>query len=108
MIKTDLTHSKIAGEDFNALYTRIDEIHKVIHTDDGVTENKWVELPATIPNDEIAKIKSLAAKIRSSYDVLVVVGVGGSYIGSYAGIKMLGSDFPVEFLGLSFDPVPVL
>ena len=42
----------------------------------------WIDLPVDYDKDEFARIKKAAAKIRSDSDVLLVVGIGGSYLGN--------------------------
>lgn len=53
----------------------------------------WVDLPAEITNDHLEKIKSTAAKIADQSEVLVVVGIGGSYLGAKAVIEGLSHSF---------------
>jgi len=49
----------------------------------------WKDLPERITEEEISKIKAAAEKIRTQAEVLVVIGTGGSYLGSRAVIDML-------------------
>ncbi len=51
----------------------------------------WVELPEAYDKEEFARIKKCAAKIQKSCDVLVVIGIGGSYLGARAVIEYLRS-----------------
>ncbi len=53
----------------------------------------WRDLPVDYDKDEFARIKAAAKKIREDSDVLVVIGIGGSYLGARAVIEMLGSAF---------------
>ncbi|MEG2676990.1 MAG: glucose-6-phosphate isomerase, partial [Oscillospiraceae bacterium] len=57
----------------------------------------WRDLPSDYNTDEFTRIKAAAQKIRSDSDVLVVIGIGGSYLGARAVIEMLGSQFFNEF-----------
>ena len=52
----------------------------------------WVKLPANYDKDEFARVKAAAAKIRTDSQVLVVVGIGGSYLGARAVIELLCSN----------------
>ena len=45
----------------------------------------WLDLPSTITDSEIKKILSYSEKIKNSSDVLVVIGIGGSYLGAKYG-----------------------
>ncbi|MDR1735674.1 MAG: glucose-6-phosphate isomerase [Oscillospiraceae bacterium] len=49
----------------------------------------WVKLPESVDKDELARIKAAAAKIRSDSEVLLVIGIGGSYLGARAVIEAL-------------------
>ena len=53
----------------------------------------WVSLPLDYDKDEFDRIKKAAAKINSDSEVLVVVGIGGSYLGAKAAIDMLSNPF---------------
>ena len=51
----------------------------------------WVDLPENYDREEFARIEACAEKIRKSCDVLVVIGIGGSYLGARAVIEYLKS-----------------
>ena len=51
----------------------------------------WVDLPVNYDKDEFARIKLAAEKIKKSSDVLVVIGIGGSYLGARAAIEFVKS-----------------
>ena len=53
----------------------------------------WIDLPVDYDKDEFARIKKAAAKIQSDSDVLLVVGIGGSYLGARAAIEFLSHSF---------------
>lgn len=53
----------------------------------------WVNLPRDYDKEEYARIKKAAAKIQSDSDVLVVLGIGGSYLGAKAAIDFLSHTF---------------
>lgn len=53
----------------------------------------WVDLPVDYDKEEFARIKKAAAKIQSDSDVLLVVGIGGSYLGARAAIEFLSHSF---------------
>lgn len=58
-------------------------------TGEGAGFRQWLELPAAEPGGEIFRILLAAERIRNDSDVCVVVGVGGSYLGSRAAIELL-------------------
>lgn len=53
----------------------------------------WVDLPRAYDKEEYARIKKAAAKIQSDSDVLIVLGIGGSYLGAKAAIDFLSHSF---------------
>ena len=53
----------------------------------------WIDLPVDYDKDEFARIKSAADRIRCDSEVLVVIGIGGSYLGARAAIEFLAHNF---------------
>ena len=53
----------------------------------------WINLPEEYDKEEFARIKKAAAKIQSDSEVLVVIGIGGSYLGARAAIECLRHSF---------------
>ena len=53
----------------------------------------WIDLPVDYDKEEFDRIKKAAAKIQSDSDVLLVVGIGGSYLGARAAIEFLRHSF---------------
>ena len=51
----------------------------------------WVTLPEDYDKEEFARIKAAAAKIKANSDILIVIGIGGSYLGARAAIELLKS-----------------
>lgn len=71
----------------------------------------WVDLPKNYDKEEFARIKKAAEKIRSNSDVLIVIGIGGSYLGAKAAIDFLHGPFynyesktQIFFAGNSISP----
>ncbi|MEG1616267.1 MAG: glucose-6-phosphate isomerase [Bacteroidales bacterium] len=56
----------------------------------------WVDLPSSVTAEQIADINATAAKLRDKCEVIVVIGIGGSYLGAKAVIDALANSF--EFL----------
>jgi glucose-6-phosphate isomerase len=69
--------------------------HDMIHNKTGAGNDflGWVDLPENYDKEEFARIKKAAEKIRSDSDVLVVIGIGGSYLGARAAVEMLQHSF---------------
>ncbi|MBR5336904.1 MAG: glucose-6-phosphate isomerase [Lachnospiraceae bacterium] len=53
----------------------------------------WIDLPVDYDKEEFARIKKAAEKIKNDSDVLVVIGIGGSYLGARAAIEYLRHNF---------------
>lgn len=69
--------------------------HDMLHNGTGAGNDflGWVDLPVNYDKEEFARIKKAAEKIRSDSDVLIVIGIGGSYLGARAAIEMLSHSF---------------
>ncbi|UOQ85343.1 glucose-6-phosphate isomerase [Gracilibacillus salinarum] len=69
--------------------------HEMVHNKTGAGNDflGWVNLPTDYDKEEFARIKKSADKIKSDSDVLLVVGIGGSYLGARAAIEMLNHSF---------------
>lgn len=53
----------------------------------------WIDLPVDYDKEEFDRIKKAAEKIRNDSDILLVIGIGGSYLGARAAIEFLGHNF---------------
>ena len=53
----------------------------------------WIDLPVAYDKEEFARIKKAAAKIQSDSEVLLVIGIGGSYLGARAAVEFLRHSF---------------
>jgi glucose-6-phosphate isomerase len=69
--------------------------HNMIHKKSGPGNDflGWVDLPTAYDREEFSRIKAAAQKIKSDSDALVVIGIGGSYLGARAAIEMLSHSF---------------
>lgn len=66
-------------------------LHEKRHT--GSDFLGWLDLPQNYDKEEFARIKQAAEKIRKHSDILVAIGIGGSYLGAKAAIEMLSHSF---------------
>ncbi|AXI07739.1 glucose-6-phosphate isomerase [Oceanobacillus zhaokaii] len=69
--------------------------HDMLHNQKGPGSDYhgWVELPNNYDMDEFSRIKKAADRIRSNSEALVVIGIGGSYLGARAAIEGLSHTF---------------
>lgn len=99
MDKLNLDLSKvwdfISEEELMAMETEVKSAAKVLEEGSGEGSDflGWLTLPTDYDKDEFERIKKAAEKIKADSDVLVVVGIGGSYLGARAAIEMLSHSF---------------
>jgi len=69
--------------------------HQMLHEKKGPGSDflGWVDLPFAYDKDEFSRIKQAAERIRSNSDALIVIGIGGSYLGARAAIDSLAHTF---------------
>ncbi|MBE3570265.1 MAG: glucose-6-phosphate isomerase [Bacillales bacterium] len=69
--------------------------HHALHekTGQGHDFTGWIDLPVGYDKEEFARIQKAATKIQQDSDVLLVIGIGGSYLGARAAIEMLNHSF---------------
>ncbi|MBQ3118305.1 MAG: glucose-6-phosphate isomerase [Clostridia bacterium] len=99
MSKISLDYSKLCGfvtdEEIKAMEESVLSSHKTLSegTGEGNDFLGWLNLPFNYDKEEFARIKACAEKIKSDSEVLVVIGIGGSYLGAKAAIDMLSNNF---------------
>ena len=84
---------------------KVREINEKLHSDDYSAGTTWVHWPENYNKKEFTKIQKLAKDIKENSDALLVVGIGGSYLGAKSGLEMLAKKSKVEiiFAGINFD-----
>lgn len=95
--------------DYASYQDRVSQINQMIEENKGAGNDYtgWVKYPETFDKVEFEAIKKYAKQVRDNYEVLVVCGIGGSYLGARAAleaIKGLKSNDKLEiiFLGQTF------
>lgn len=92
-LKLDISQTKQFID--NALYEEVKkevvQAHSVLRSKNGAGNDflGWLDLPVAFDNREFSKIKQAAAKIRKQSQVLLAIGIGGSYLGAKSAIEML-------------------
>ncbi|MBE6727814.1 MAG: glucose-6-phosphate isomerase [Ruminococcaceae bacterium] len=83
--------SFLRENDLVGLETQVAAAHKMVEEKSGLGNDflGWVELPTNYDKEEFARIKKAAEKIKADTDVLIVIGIGGSYLGARAAIEFL-------------------
>ncbi|MBE6023042.1 MAG: glucose-6-phosphate isomerase [Cellulosilyticum sp.] len=97
MNKITIDYSKTGVQSHEVQYFKeqIEVAHKMLHEKTGAGNDfvGWVDLPVNYDKDEFARIQKAAEKIKSDSDVLIVIGIGGSYLGARACIDALSHTF---------------
>ena len=94
-IEIDNISKFINTQSITTLQSQLNQHHQAIINKTGKGNDflGWVDLPSEISDSDIADIQNTADKIRSEVDYLVVVGIGGSYLGAKAIIEALKNSF---------------
>ena len=87
-LNTKFLENFIDENEYEAVAHQVTAAHKVLAEKNGPGNDflGWVNLPVDYDKEEFARIKAAAEKIKSKADVLVVIGIGGSYLGARAAI----------------------
>jgi glucose-6-phosphate isomerase len=97
VITFDYTKAKdfFSEREIHQMAPAVKMAHELLHTGTGAGSDflGWLELPEKYDRDEYERIKKAAQKIQSDSDALVVIGIGGSYLGARAAIEMLTHTF---------------
>ena len=95
MVKFNFENSSIKENVVMTYAEKVAEIHENMNkkANDEKEFLGWLELPTNYDKEEFARIKKAAKKIQNDSDVLVVIGIGGSYLGARAVIEALSHSF---------------
>ena len=82
-------------DELKGIEAQVNLAHKTLHEGTGLGNDflGWLDLPENYDKEEFARIKAAAAKIISDSDVLIVIGIGGSYLGARAAVEFLSSPY---------------
>ena len=94
-VKLNLKNTGISKKTILEYKEEVENIHKELHhrASDEKDFVGWLELPTKYDKKEFSRIKKAAKKIKKESDILVVIGIGGSYLGARAVIEALTSSF---------------
>ena len=108
MIKLDATHLN-ADIDFKSYQSKVSKINDMIVNRNGPGNDYlgWYKYPETYNKEEAEQIKKYAEYVRNNFEVLVVCGIGGSYLGARAAIEAINGlrqdkGLEIIFLGQTF------
>ena len=107
-MKLDLTNAKL-NEDIHAYQDEVTKAHNWLHEKTGIGNDfvGWVKWPLEYDKEEVKRIKEVASKLKDKTDVVLVCGIGGSYLGARAAIEMINGLYPsngpeIIFIGNTF------
>ena len=90
-INLELKYTNVKENELENYKEKVKEIHKELHSK-APLQNEfvgWLTYPSHITKEEIDKIKQAAKTIQSNSKYLIVIGIGGSYLGAKAVIETL-------------------
>jgi len=95
MLKLNLDNSQVDEKEIMKYKEEVENIHKDLHrrSEDETDFVGWLDLPTNYDKKEFERIKKAAKKISKESEVLVVIGIGGSYLGARAVIESLTNTF---------------
>ena len=94
-INIDNTLNFISKEEINTLKSEVALCNKSLYDRSGKGSDflGWLDLPSKISSGELKKINECAKKLSENSDIILVIGIGGSYLGARAVIDALSNNF---------------
>ncbi len=94
----------LAEEEMQALYAETERAHQMLHEKRGAGSafTGWLDWAGNFSRVELTRIEEAATKIQKTSDLLIVIGVGGSYLGAKAVLEMLRPAFEKPALEIIF------
>ncbi|PHV69281.1 glucose-6-phosphate isomerase [Sporanaerobium hydrogeniformans] len=94
-ITVDYSQTGVQPYEVEFLKSQVEIAHDMLHEKTGAGNDflGWINLPIDYDKEEFSRIKEAAAKIQKDSDILIVIGIGGSYLGARACIDALSHTF---------------
>ena len=94
VLNTRYLEQFVSVRELSALQPQVTLAHTMLHEGTGLGSDflGWLDLPVAYDKEEFARIKAAAARIKADTDVLIVIGIGGSYLGARAAIEFIKSN----------------
>ena len=105
MIEVNIENARISEKDLTSggVLKLVRKAHETIRNMDRSIGTGWVELPTSISKTDILNLKRIAKGVQESSQVLLVIGIGGSYLGAESAIKMLKRETKTQIIFLGTD-----
>ena len=107
-MKFDASHG-LLKEEISSYQDKVTQLHEAIRKRTGAGNDYmgWVEWPVSYDKDEFERIIKTAERVKDKAEVLIVCGIGGSYLGARAAIEMINGLYPdnqteVIYIGNTF------
>lgn len=83
----------VTAQELKNISKEAESAHKTLMSRSGAGNDflGWIDLPVNYDKDEFERIKKAAKKIQDTCDILIVIGIGGSYLGARAAIEFIKS-----------------
>lgn len=96
MVKFETKGAFYEGLDFSPVDEKAQQVAEMIENRTGAGNKMlgWLDYASKLPDSELERIISVAKRIRENYDALVVVGIGGSFLGAKAVIEAVNGLYP--------------
>lgn len=94
-ITLDYSKTGVKAYELEYLAPQVQAAHNMLHNKTGAGSDflGWIDLPINYDKEEFARIQKAADKIKDDSDILIVIGIGGSYLGARACIEALSHTF---------------
>lgn len=94
-ITFDFSNSMVSETEINSIKEQVYIAHDTLHDKKGLGKEYlgWMDYPVGYDSEDFERIKKAAAKIKNDSQVLIVIGIGGSYLGARATIEALSHSF---------------
>lgn len=109
-MKLDLSNS-VSFDKIKPYQEQVSKIHKMINEKSGPGNDYlgWADWPINYDKEEVEKMIENAKYVRENFDILVVCGIGGSYLGARAALEAINGLYSkdkleVIFMGQTFSP----
>jgi glucose-6-phosphate isomerase len=95
MLKFDYSNSMLKDHEIDYFSRQIELAHNMLHEKTGAGKDfvGWVDYPSNYDKEELERILNAAQRIKDNSEVLLVIGIGGSYLGARAAVELLGHSF---------------
>ena len=113
-LNTGYLQEFIRPHELDACWAQVETAHNLLESRTGSGNDflGWLDIPVSYDKEEYARIKAAAKRIREQAEILIVIGIGGSYLGARAAIEFMQSPFynslgngpQIYFAGNSISP----